>query len=169
MESNRKLESNRKIESLDAATLSYSLEHLQFYNIQAYQNQRFINLKKHLKFSRTFKGIWSDGRHVICLDEDLAGDTFVYYDPFRSGYTILDDILDKFKDASSLDITERTKRHSSSYFKKKLIMVYRLLVFKIQINTTSMIPKKSTTCNHYHQICRHTSMTNASQSANLSP
>ena len=68
----------------------------------------FINLKRRLEFARTFKGIWSNGR-VICLDEDLADDTFVYYDPFRSGHTILNDILDKFKDASSLDITERTQ------------------------------------------------------------
>ena len=91
-------------ESSDDATLSYSLERLQFYNIQPDRNQKFIILKRHIGFVGTFKGIWSDGHRVICLDEDLAGDTFVNYDPFRSGHTILDDILDILKNASSLDI-----------------------------------------------------------------
>ena len=53
------------IESSDAVTLGYSLEHLQFYNIQVDQNQRFINLKRHLEFAHTFKGLWSDGPRVI--------------------------------------------------------------------------------------------------------
>ena len=61
-------------------------------------------------FARTFKVILSDGRRVICLDEDLAHDIVVYYDPFRSGHTIRDDILNKFKDASPLDITARAQR-----------------------------------------------------------
>lgn len=95
------------------------MEHLQFYNIQADQNERFINLKRHLEFTYAFKGIWRDGRRVICLDDDLANDTFVYYDPFRSGHTILDDILDKFKDVLSLDITERTQRQLIQLFQRE--------------------------------------------------
>ncbi|XXG52686.1 hypothetical protein AAC387_Pa03g0945 [Persea americana] len=39
------------IESSDAAKLNYSLERLQFYNIQADQNQRFVNLKRHFEFA----------------------------------------------------------------------------------------------------------------------
>ena len=108
------------IESSDVATLNYSLERLQFYNIQADQNQRFVNLKRHLEFARTFKGLWSDGCRVICIDEDLADDTYVYYDPFRAGHTLLDEILEKFDDVASLNITERTKRQLIPLFQKEI-------------------------------------------------
>ena len=44
-------------ESSDVASLNYSLEHLQSYNARASQNQRFINLKRHLEFASTYKRI----------------------------------------------------------------------------------------------------------------
>ena len=44
----------------------------------------------------------------------------MYYDPLRSDHTILDDILEKLKDASSLDITERTQRQLIQLFQKEI-------------------------------------------------
>ena len=110
------------IESSDVATLSYSLERLKFYNIQLSRSKSKVHQfkKTSLEFALTFKGIWSDGHHVICLDDDIANDTFVYYDPLRSSHTILDDILEKFKDASSLDIIERTQRQLIQLFQKEI-------------------------------------------------
>lgn len=52
-------------ESSDATTLSYNMERLQSYNIQTNQNQRFINLKKHIEYARSYKGVWSDGQLYV--------------------------------------------------------------------------------------------------------
>lgn len=95
-------------ETSDAASPNYSIACLQSYNAQADQIQRFISLKRHLEFASTYKGVWSDGRRIICIDDDLADQTHVFYDPIRSGHAILEEILEKFI-YMTLDVTAATR------------------------------------------------------------